>query len=66
MVLCHRLGGTFFVELKSDRGRVTKPQQEWVDDLVASGAEAYVWRPDDLDAIRERLSRHARLVNVLR
>lgn len=37
-----------FVELKSEKGRVTKAQQEWLDDLRAAGIEAYVWRPSDL------------------
>lgn len=38
---------TIFVELKSDTGRVTKAQGEWLRDLAASGQETYVWRPKD-------------------
>jgi hypothetical protein len=37
--------GVIFAELKSEQGKVTKAQQEWVDALRASGATAYVWRP---------------------
>jgi hypothetical protein len=40
-----------FAELKTEDGRVTKPQQAW---LAALGevpcAETYVWRPSDLDS----------------
>lgn len=38
-----------FVELKSARGRISKEQREWIDDLESAGVEVYVWRPDDLD-----------------
>lgn len=35
-----------FAELKTAKGRISKAQQEWLDDLTAAGQEAYVWRPD--------------------
>lgn len=38
---------TLFVELKSDTGRVTKEQQDWLDLLRQSGQEVYLWRPRD-------------------
>lgn len=34
-----------FVELKSDRGKVTDAQGAWLDELRACDQEAYVWRP---------------------
>lgn len=54
LVLC-RPPELIFAELKTDRGRVTAAQQEWLDRLAACGMEVYVWRPRDLDAIHRRL-----------
>jgi hypothetical protein len=46
-----------FVELKSDRGRVTA-EQEWVlEALRACGLEVCVWRPSDWAEIEEQLAR---------
>lgn len=39
-----------FLELKSEQGRLTPAQIEWIDRLHAAGEEAYVIRPADLDA----------------
>lgn len=55
----HRL---LFAELKTERGRLSEPQQRWLDDLQAlaevvlifqsapgsSPIEVYTWRPSDL------------------
>lgn len=39
-------------ELKTDRGRVTPSQAEWLDLLGACpGVEVHLWRPADLDTI---------------
>lgn len=43
------------VELKAAKGRVERAQQAWLDAWAAAGAEVYVWRPADLDAIRDVL-----------
>ena len=51
-----RVGGLLFVELKSESGRLSIEQIEWAEHLSPS-AEWYLWRPRDLDAIIERLSR---------
>jgi Holliday junction resolvase len=40
-----------FVELKSDKGKVKPEQIEWLADLRASKAEAYLWRPMDVEAV---------------
>lgn len=45
-----------FVELKTDRGRVSPTQTLWLQRLAACGQEVYVWRPRDLDAVNARLS----------
>jgi hypothetical protein len=43
-----------FAELKSERGRLTDEQAEWVAALRRTGQVAYVWRPrqwDDIEAV---------------
>lgn len=41
-----------FAELKTDRGKVSPAQAEWLDDLARlPNVEAYVWRPEMIDAI---------------
>ena len=35
-----------FIELKSDLGKVTEAQEEWLVLLKAAGAEVYLWRPN--------------------
>jgi hypothetical protein len=44
-----------FAELKSETGRVTPEQHDWLVELEAAGAEVYVWQPSDLQAIAETL-----------
>lgn len=39
---------TIWAELKSERGRLTREQRAWINDLDTAGAEVYVWRPVDL------------------
>jgi len=46
-----------YAELKSERGRLTPQQREWLDALGATGAEAYVWRPTDWDDVLACLRR---------
>lgn len=39
-------GRVIFAELKTERGKPTPDQQEWLDNLyMAPGVEAYLWRP---------------------
>lgn len=45
-----------FVELKSERGRVSKAQRGWITDLERAGAEVHVWRPSEWDAIHAILA----------
>ncbi len=44
-----------FVELKNEKGRMSAEQDAWKAVLEAAGAEHYVWRPDDLDAVMATL-----------
>jgi hypothetical protein len=43
------------VELKTDTGRLTAPQRNWLALLSGCGAETHVWRPSDFDEVHERL-----------
>lgn len=43
------------VELKSDRGRISKPQAKWLYALHVAGVEHYVWRPRDWPVAKEVL-----------
>lgn len=49
-----------FVELKTERGRLSDAQAEWQRRLEAAGAETHVWRPSDLDAAGRVLARRER------
>jgi VRR-NUC domain len=44
-----------FRELKTDSGRTTAEQREWLDGLEAAGQDVEVWRPRDWDRIAQRL-----------
>lgn len=46
-----------FVELKTDRGKTTLEQDDWLDRLRTAGAFAVVWRPEDWDTIERILRR---------
>lgn len=45
-----RAGRVLFRELKTNKGRVSPDQREWIDGLTACGMDAGVWRPNDLDS----------------
>lgn len=51
--------GVIFAELKTMRGKMTAKQEEWNAALLAAGAEAVIWRPDDWDVVVDRLARLA-------
>lgn len=42
-----------FAELKSEKGKVTPEQEQWLEALQFIGVEAYLWRPADFDDIVE-------------
>jgi hypothetical protein len=46
-----------FAELKTQRGRLTTVQIEWIELLRLTCAEVYVWRPADLQLIAAILRR---------
>lgn len=43
-------GGILYRELKTETGKVSAAQQAWLDALKAVGADARVWRPEDLNS----------------
>ncbi len=45
-------GWVMFRELKSDTGRVSAAQREWLERLEAAVADVGVWRPEDLHSGR--------------
>ena len=46
-----------FVELKTERGRVTRAQRGWLEALgQVPGVEVYLWRPSDRDRAAELLA----------
>jgi len=44
------------VELKSEKGRTTVEQDEWLAAFSAAGVKSCVWRPHDIDNIAKCLS----------
>lgn len=56
LVLVHPRHGLIFAELKVGRNKLTASQELWLDELRAAGAEAHLWRPEDLETIKDRLN----------
>ncbi len=40
-----------FAELKSDKGKLSPAQEEWLKTLADCGQECYIWRPADFEEI---------------
>lgn len=59
LVLVHPDRGVLFRELKSASGRLSDDQEAWLGVLMAAGADAAVWRPDDWDDIEATLTGRA-------
>lgn len=55
LCLVHPEHGTVFLELKREKGRVSKYQQRWIDTLLTAGQRAYVIRPSDMDFVEQLL-----------
>jgi hypothetical protein len=57
VVLVHRKRGLcLYRELKSDTGRLSPAQQDWLAALTAAGQDAAVWRPSQWPAIQALLT----------
>ena len=46
-----------YVETKSEKGKPSPSQIEWLDGLTKAGAEVYLWRPSDWDECARILSK---------
>ena len=54
--LSGKIGRAIFAELKSEKGRHSPEQHEWIAELYYAGQEVYTWRPSDwLDGTIERI-----------
>ena len=60
LVLAHPSRGVICAELKSGRGSLTDEQRAWHFALQAGGCEVHVWRPEQFEIIKARLSGGAR------
>jgi len=49
-IVAIREGRILVIELKSEKGNVSKEQREWLDEWGKTSAEVWVWRPADLDS----------------
>ena len=52
LILC-KPPRVIFAELKTEKGKITPYQQEWLDLLAEckGNVETYLWRPDDIEDI---------------
>ena len=55
LCIAHPKKGCLFIELKTEKGRLSPDQLKWADALIKSKIEYYVWRPSQLDLIAKRL-----------
>jgi len=61
LVLC-RPPEILFVEIKTEKGKISPAQSAWLEALRACGLEALLWRPSDWDGLHARLARKNRAV----
>ncbi|QGJ88093.1 nuclease [Arthrobacter phage Edmundo] len=47
---------SLYAELKTETGRTTPEQDEWLEAMAEAGHETYVWRPRDIDEVITILS----------
>jgi hypothetical protein len=55
LVMAHEQRGLIFAELKTEKGKASDAQLNWLRTLHPH-AECYLWRPSDIDFIAQRLS----------
>ena len=59
LVLANRDRGVIYAELKSERGKLSPSQADWLETLTAASAvssETFLWRPNDFQFIVKRLA----------
>lgn len=50
-------GDRFVAELKTEKGKATPAQSEWLAWFEACGIDAYLWKPSDVDRVIEQVSK---------
>ncbi len=50
-IVAARDGVHVFAELKTDKGRLSHEQANWLDNLKGNGQHVYLWRPGDWEQI---------------
>lgn len=50
-----RNGALIFAELKTETGKVSRAQEEWLNTLALAGARVGVWRPSGWPLVQEVL-----------
>ena len=55
VVMAHKTRGVIMCELKTEKGKTTAAQDDWLERL-SPHVECYLWRPSDIDFIAQRLS----------
>ena len=56
LCLVHPTGGTVFAELKVGKNPLTADQLRWGRWLNENGSEWYCWKPENMQAVVDRLS----------
>lgn len=56
LVLVHATGGVVFAELKAGRNKLTVDQMRWRRHLLEADYEHYIWYPEDMQQVIDRLS----------
>jgi len=56
-ILALRDDRELIAELKSEKGKKTPEQEEWIQAFLRAGREVYLWRPRDWEEIVEVVSR---------
>lgn len=56
LVILTRSHRVLYRELKSDTGRLSRAQREWLERLERCGQDVGVWRPGDVDRIARELA----------
>ena len=49
-----------FRELKTNSGKVSAAQKQWIETLAAAGCDVAIWRPDDWPTIIDTLTQRRR------
>ena len=51
VLACQARERVIYAELKTEKGKVSDSQREWLDELTACGQEVYLWRPADFEEV---------------